>query len=657
MNDNGAKTCEKVCSTSKSATGSSGGESTPTATVSDSSINSQCKEKCANQGNANDCYNTCVDSNTKRVEPAATSSGGSLVSAITSISYDEYGQCKEKCAKEKDANDCISKNCVQWSKTAVIVSDPVATAVSEDPIYSCVKKSCPADTSSVDYATCKEKCYSSIYGKTNCKQFCEGETSAEQKCTYYCAVESTTTSATAIASATTSVETPITVSTDSGGSSVSTQIVDKLGECISYCKKGGDEKSYAICKQKCIDVHQYDQACKKACQKLDDGTEKCSEICPGEIVSVDNQPQVTISVATTSGDKLWDCVSSYCPKAADDASGYGVCKEKCYNLVFGDQNCKEDCSAADENGTKVCKKYCDVASGEVSTTATASVPTTIDVPTEMDPVIKCVLDRCKQANENLSSTSDSATASMDDYAKCKEECYKEFSTAPVAAVINDVCSGDNSNLTSGSQMECMKMVKVKELKSQCENLTGTPRADCEHKVNAIIASEDVGDYKNWLSGYANSASTSETDAAKKVETDKAKANFDAKVAEQNQVSAEDSKQAMAKLEAFAKKAIQRQEKFKTAIGRAKAKGHDTTELEYLSDKYSSQLNSAKELYLAGQTTAALEALRQSDQTAAAFKETLKQIVAENNVGLKHKASDVSPLASTMATETANSAAN
>ncbi|MFH1285079.1 MAG: hypothetical protein ABIH99_00685 [Candidatus Micrarchaeota archaeon] len=577
--------------------------------------------------------NTAASNVTKTTATTTSTTSTSTTTSTATVNSNLDAKCAEQC-KYKDPKDvdyckkdCITSyekqdvtNVVQVTSGSSTSAGGSTNAVVEDPTYVCVKEKCMqfASEKPEEYATCKAACYGEKYGEQNCKEMCEevkDEKTGEMSkvCKKYCNIESANSGGIAPTATT---------------ASTTTTMVDKLGECVSSCPT--DEKNYAPCKEECMKKHQYEQACKKVCKKNEEGKKECGEICPGAVVKVDDKPYVAVSVASNPDDKLWQCISSNCLKESEDSKGYASCKEKCYTLVMGETKCKEVCDESkDENGKvieKVCKKYCDVQA-VATATAPESAVSLVEIPVEKDPVLKCVMDSCSGVVDT----------SSEKYAQCKKECYNKNAPAPVKEAVKVCATGD-----AKADAECMKTIRIRGIKKECEKLEGENRNRCEEKVRNLVLGEDASDYTNWL------AQSNETSAQVNAENEKRSqinAEYNTKMGEDaNKMKEEANAAALEKMKVTIEKMGERSALLEKASEKAKAKGHDVAELEYLKMKYDAQVSSAKALYAAGNYGECIEALHGAEGLAIVFKSTLKEIVAAHKAGLTYSGSGITPMA-------------
>jgi len=546
----------------------------------------------------------------------------------------------------KSENNNISES---DSKTAVNKQTPAPTSVSTDstgasegvvtnittgvatnkailsPLEECILN-CPPE----NYADCKEKCYQEIEGSDSCIEECD----ANGKCKTYCKIKPVSISSVKKPVPVSSVKKPVPVSSVKKPvpvSSVKKPVPTSSGQKVvtPIAPVSDNTASSSICG--------------KVCKKDEQGNViACEELCTGQTTS---ENELVVQVEQTSEDIVYECISTHCSDLEENTFNYNECKNKCYHLYYGEENCKEVCET-NSNGTLVnCVTYCDIEAGNA---ITKPIPALVLKKPVDDLLYQCIIETCQDTG-----------LTGKDYAACKKECYNNYGNviapgstpsptpAPIAQLVASPCARFKRN---SSITECLRQQEIEKRKNKClALLEKEEREKCIQELEIFTAGNEVADYKVWKQekGQLN------TEAWKIKKQEKEQERKEIKQEFQNQMQIQitaipvmKDKKLLEDSVTLIEQAEQRNDILEQAITKAEEKGHDVSDLEYLSEKYLLVLDNGKALYMQGNFKEGMKKIKESEKIMHVFKNTLKKVVQENKVGLLHQPVIVSPLAVT-----------
>ncbi len=458
---------------------------------------------------------------------------------------------------------------------------------------------CPPE----NYADCKEKCYQEIEESDSCIEKCD----ANGRCRTYYKIKPVSISSVQKSVPTSSGQknvTPIAPVSDSAASS---------SICGKVCKK--DEQGNVIA---------------------------CEELCTGQTTSED---ELVVQVEQTSEDIVYKCISTHCSDLEENTFNYNECKNKCYHLYYGEENCEEVCETNSDGDLVNCVTYCDIEAGNA---ITQPIPALVLKKPVDDLLYQCIIETCQDSG-----------LTGNDYAACKKECYDNYGNviapssapsptpAPIAQLVASPCARFKRN---SSITECLRQQEIEQRKNKCVALLEKEeREKCIQELEIFTTGNEVADYKVWKQekGQVNTEAWKIKKQEKEQERKQIKQEF------QNQMQIQitgilnmTNKKLLEDSVTLIEQAEQRNDILEQAITKAEEKGHDVSDLEYLSEKYLLVLDNGKALYMQGDFKEGMKKIQESERIMHAFKNTLKKVVQENKVGLLHQPVIVSPLAVT-----------
>ena len=230
--------------------------------------------------------------------------------------------------------------------------------------------------------------------------------------------------------------------------------------------------------------------------------------------------------------------------------------------------------------------------------------------------------RSEGANRSITRREfiDAAKREANETARAKEEARKH--------------AFERQNKTAAAALE--KVRERHKLSEECREMTGENRSSCEKRVNAIFRNETAERFKEFVksrkSGNFSEENETETGMIKenhkeKFEEFKAKLNSTAK------------QKLIDRFEKAIEEREKREGKMQLFIDRAKEKGHDTVELEFVLGEYKTALLNAQTYMDDGKYKDALSSLQESNKLFTEFKRTVEKIVKEQKQKKKHTVSE------------------
>ncbi|MDO8554302.1 MAG: hypothetical protein Q7S22_05820 [Candidatus Micrarchaeota archaeon] len=174
--------------------------------------------------------------------------------------------------------------------------------------------------------------------------------------------------------------------------------------------------------------------------------------------------------------------------------------------------------------------------------------------------------------------------------------------------------------------------KRQDLNEECRSMMAENRSFCERRINAMFMNETHAKFLQYVRNRTNETSDKLNDS----ERGTIKEKHDEKMKEVEGINSS----AKYKLRERLTNAIEEREKVAVRmdafITKAKEKGHETTDLEFLLKEYNDALSNAKTYQENGQYRDAVGAVQEANKIFSEFKRTVEQIVKEHKENRRHE---------------------
>ncbi len=224
-------------------------------------------------------------------------------------------------------------------------------------------------------------------------------------------------------------------------------------------------------------------------------------------------------------------------------------------------------------------------------------------------------ERCETSDDD--DVKNKCTRALENISECKSD-----------GVNTTMCK---RNLIAEAAREMVR--KRHDLNEQCRGMTAENRSSCERRINAIFKNETHAKFLQFVKNRVNKTSDELNESEREFIKEKHKEKM-------KEVREKLNSSVKEKLLDRLTNAIEQREnvavRMDAFISKAKEKGHDTTDLEFLLQEYEDTLLSAKAYQENGQYKDAVGAVQEANKIFSEFKRTAAQLVKEHKENRRHK---------------------
>lgn len=176
-----------------------------------------------------------------------------------------------------------------------------------------------------------------------------------------------------------------------------------------------------------------------------------------------------------------------------------------------------------------------------------------------------------------------------------------------------------------------------ELSNECRNESGQERAGCQRRVNTLFRDEVKERWQSWREEQQNVSDADKNESRRRLHA--LREELDDEHAEKKEELKMRMNESRADLLDRLDEAIAHTEptgeRMENAIAKAKEKGHDTSELEFLLEEFDTKVDDAKVYFDNEQYRDSLASLKEARKLVREFQHVLKKMVQEHREGRRH----------------------